>query len=217
MIKESARAIAKELIPYNIRKHIRNIYGSWIAPLYVANILSRGDEIKLEIGAGPRKGYDGWVTLDLSLDSDLYWDLKKKLPFPDNCVSVIYSSHVLEHFYYHELIRILEDCFRVLKSGGKFTACVPNASLYLRGYFDPASFDRTLLGWKPAVYSNLKMDIVNYIAYMAGEHKYMFDEENLVQILTLVGFQAARLRGFDPDLDAPERKRESIYVSCMKP
>jgi hypothetical protein len=51
---------------------------------------------------------------------------------------------------------------------------------------------------------------------MAGEHKYMFDEENLVFILKSKGFRNVRLREFDPSLDMPERDIESIYAEAEK-
>jgi hypothetical protein len=32
------------------------------------------------------------------------------------------------------------------------------------------------------------MDRLNYIAYMDGHHRYMFDEENLLRVLVQAGF-----------------------------
>jgi len=173
--------------------------------------------LKLEIGSGfaPRK--NGWITLDRSCEADLCWDLMLPLPFPDDSISIIYSSHVLEHFYYSDLMQLLKSCFRCLKSGGEFSACVPNAGLYVKGYLDPTNFDKGFLTYKPAVISELKMDIINYIAYMDGHHKYMFDEENIVEVLKKAGFTSVKLRQFDPNLDLQERDYESIYVSAIKP
>ena len=51
---------------------------------------------------------------------------------------------------------------------------------------------------------------------MDGYHKYMFDEENLLAILTNIGFKNARLRDFDPSLDMEKRKHESIYAIAKK-
>ena len=37
-------------------------------------------------------------------------------------------------------------------------------------------------GWRPAFNSTTSIDAINYVAYMGGEHKYMFDQENLLHI-----------------------------------
>jgi len=185
--------------------------------MLISKIQKNGGEIKLEIGSGPVKGNNGWLTLDLSNQSDLYWNLLEPLPFPDNSISVIYSSHVLEHFYYRDLMTLLKECFRVLKPDGLFDVCVPNASIYIRAYLHPEYFDTAFLAYKPAVVSELKMDIVNYIAYMDGNHRFMFDQENLLRVLSSAGFVDICQRDFNPKLDKGERKHESIYALGVKP
>jgi predicted SAM-dependent methyltransferase len=124
---------------------------------------------------------------------------------------------VLEHFFYRDLIRLLVDCNRVLKPGGSFSACVPDAGIYVRAYITPNSFNRSFLAYKPAIVSDLKMDRLNYIAYMDGHHRFMFDEENLLRVLTEAGFTDVRRRDFNPALDKFERKYESIYATGTKP
>ena len=181
------------------------------------NALRTTREIKIEIGSGPVKGRNGWLTIDQTDEADLNWDLNQPLPFPDNSIAMIYSSHVLEHFYYRELTRLLADCCRVLKSGGVFSVCVPDASKYVRAYTNPESLDRNIPMYEPALISDLGMDLLNYIAYMDGHHRYMFDGENLLRVLANAGFVQVRLREFDPSRDLIRRKDESIYALGMKP
>lgn len=182
-----------------------------------AQLLEARSEISLELGAGAVEGKNGWITIDKCEGADLNWDFHERLPFPDNSVVRIYSSHVLEHFFYRDLVDLLTDCYRVLKPGGLFSACVPDASIYVRGYVDRKNFDRTFLTYTPAFISDLKMDWINYIAYMDGNHRFMFDEENLHRVLLEAGFVDVRRRDFDPALDLIERKYESIYAVAIKP
>ena len=210
------KKIARKTIAPKFRQ-IKGTFGKMHTRLKVPRILKLGSEIKLEIGSGPVRGKNEWTTLDLCDQSDLWWELRDGLPFPDNSVSMIYSSHVLEHFCYRELMRLLKDCLRVLEPGGVFSACVPDASMYIMGYLNPDSFDRGHLGYKPAVISDQRMDIVNYVAYMDGHHKYMFDKESLVHVLSLAGFGSVHIREFDASLDLPKRRPGSIYVCCAKP
>ena len=60
------------------------------------------------------------------------------------------------------------------------------------------------------------IDQLNYIAYMGGQHHYLFDEENLVNTLKLSPFTEVKLRQFDPLVDLSERDFESIYALAIK-
>ena len=181
-----------------------------------------GGEIWLEIGSGPRKGANGWITFDLpgaslSEGADLLGDLTNPLPFHDNEVARIYCSHVLEHFHIRELMKLLAECHRALCPGGTMSVAVPNARIYLDGYFASEKFDlQRFLQYEPAVTNFGRMDIVAYMAYMNGDHRYMFDEENLLRVLRGAGFARAELRGFDEALDLRERDYESIYALATK-
>lgn len=179
-------------------------------------LLNGSESIKLELGAGNRK-MQGWTSVDLHGNCSLSLDLTKPIPFPDNSVSMIYSSHLLEHFEYSELIKLLAECLRILKPGGSFSACIPNARIYLNAYHDANSFDpAAYCRYEPAYNFNSPIDYVNYMAYMAGHHKYMFDEENIIAILNKVGFRNAKLRGIDKALDLEVRDFQSIYISADK-
>jgi hypothetical protein len=51
---------------------------------------------------------------------------------------------------------------------------------------------------------------------MKGQHKYMFDEENLINTLRKAGFSDVKLREFDQELDHKDRDYESIYALARK-
>jgi predicted SAM-dependent methyltransferase len=180
---------------------------------YIKRLLNQKRMIFLEIGAGDKKGGNGWVTLDLTKRCDLYWDLNMGLPFPDNSVHKIYSSHVLEHFTFQEIQQLLHECLRTLVPGGGFSVCVPNARIYLSAYIKNENIDPDIFFvHKPAFNYSSRIDYVNYVAYMDGHHKYMFDEKNLVSILKTSGFKNVRLRELDSTIDLKVRDFESIYA-----
>jgi predicted SAM-dependent methyltransferase len=180
-------------------------------------LLKRKNEIFLEVGAGDKKGKHRWLTIDMSRYCDIYWDLRKGIPFPDNSVSKIYSSHFFEHLSFKEGQKFLDDCLRVLAPGKNFSICVPNARIYLEAYLMNSELDTNLFfNYKPAYNNTTKIDYVNFIAYMDGHHKYMFDEENLIHILSSKGFNNSRIREFDSKIDRKERDFESIYADAEK-
>ena len=180
------------------------------------NTLSHQKEIKLELGSGPKKGTNGWTTIDTQ-SSDINWDLRRGIPLPDNCVDEIYSSHLLEHISYHDLVIFLSECHRVMRVEGKFLVCVPNFKLYIDAYQEGRMFKNRDSWWKPGLIdTGSTIDQLNYITYMRGQHKYMFDEENLINTLRQAGFSDVKLRKFDHQLDLKERDSESIYALALK-
>ena len=114
--------------------------------------------------------------------------------------------------------RFLDECLRVLRPGGKFSICVPNARIYIEAYLRNVDLNEILLSnmYKPAYNHTTRIDYVNYMAYMDGHHKYMFDEENRIYILKSKGMRNVRLREFNPSLDLKERDFESIYAEAEK-
>ena len=201
----------------NFARNIRHFAKLRISKRHINYLIKERKTIYLEIGAGNKKGKNGWITLDLTPDCDIYWDLNKGLPFPDESICKIYSSHVFEHFTFKEGQRLLDECLRVLKKGGIFSICVPNAKLWIDAYSNNKSLNKNqFFGYKLAYNNISQIDYVNYIAYMDGHHKYMFDEKNLIIILERKGFRNVRLRNFDPNLDLKERDFESIYAEAQK-
>lgn len=181
----------------------------------VTKLIARKKIVNLEIGSGPKKGKNNWITLDICDGCDIKYDLLIGIPFPDNSVDMIYSSHLLEHFYYKDLVILLRECHRILKINGRFSLCVPDASIYIMKYLNP---DRVILKdlWEPAFTFNSPIDYINYIAYMGTNHRYMFDKNNIDVILKNTGFKEGSYRKFKPELDIKERNWESIYYDAIK-
>jgi len=178
--------------------------------------LAKNSDIKLELGSGAKKGSNGFTTVDL-LGADIYRDLRKGIPLSANSVSVIYCSHMLEHIPYSSLLQFLEECKRILKPGGQLSICVPNAKYYIQAYMEGRHFRSQESFYGPAIVNTGSyLDQVNYIAYMGGQHCYMFDEENLVNTLRSAGFSQVMLRAFDESIDLHDRDYESIYALALK-
>lgn len=183
----------------------------------VRELLAGGREIRLDLGGGYQPGRNGWINVDVAREADLFWDLRYGIPFPDGSVHALYSSHLFEHLTYSQGQMLLAECLRTLRPGGTFSIVVPNARLYLEAYLLGTDLPDDYFGWRPAFHGTTAIDAVNYVAYMAGEHRYMFDSENLLHRLRTAGFADVRQRQFDPLTDLPERDYESIYAIGTKP
>lgn len=184
---------------------------------YISRLLKENNPIFLEVGAGNKREKNEWITLDMTENCDIYWDLRKGIPFPGESISKMYSSHFLEHLSFREGQVFLKECLRVLVPGGSFSICVPNSRIYIEAYYLNKTLDpHQFFAYKPAFNNTTKIDYINHIAYMDGEHKYMFDEDNLACILMQSGFRNVRLRKFDSNIDLESRDLNSIYAEAEK-
>jgi len=96
--------------------------------------------IKLNIGCGNNldKGFIGIDVRDCG--QDIVWDVRDGIPFPDESVDFIWSSHVLEHLDNEELEELFREIYRVLKPGGKTGHVLPHALDPTAFYFDHKTF-----------------------------------------------------------------------------
>ena len=198
-----------------IKEFLRKYYYLGVMVVSYSKIkIWRSSQTQLEIGSGPTKRA-GWMTLDTCKGADIYWDLRYKTPFKESSFDRVYCSHVLEHFSYQNLIKLLSEVHRILRPNGEFLIAVPDASIYVDAYIGKRDAAE-LMQYKPAIASDKSMDVLNYIFYMDGHHKFMFDSENLAFHCGAAGFVSCISRPFDPTLDMTARDYESLYMSCRK-
>lgn len=184
----------------------------------LARSLCEPGAVRVELGAGGRT-MPGWVSIDNSTDAAIHCDISVVgVPFQDGGVDEIYSSHFFEHLSYpNPMTFVFSECMRVLRPGGVFKIAVPDASIYIRAYMNKEDFPEVIPVYKPAFFFNTPIDSINYIAYMAGEHKHMFDMENLLQVMRQAGFVDVAERSFEEGLDTLRRKPQTIYAVGIRP
>ena len=187
-------------------------------------VLDAAAEKRLNVGCGPNKKR-GWVNIDLDLASDLPLDIRRSLPFPDQSCDFIYGEHVFEHLSYPgDCEGFLDECYRVLKSGGTLSLGVPDAESALKDYATGRTegfdwFSRQ--PWAPQ-WAVTPLDKINYLfrqqsEKLGEEHKYAYDLETLSRRLIDKGFVKVRRRDFEPLLDTEARKIGTLYCDAEKP
>lgn len=97
-------------------------------------------EIKLDIGCGKFKK-DGFIGVDAKdFGQEIVWDICQGLPFQDETVDEVYTSHTLEHIKDESLDDLFREFHRVCKNGAKLTIRVPHADTIEAHYFCHHSF-----------------------------------------------------------------------------
>lgn len=221
---------------------------------------------KLNLGCGLIVP-DGWVNIDSSLNaclakypkarrflrrlkiiperlSRISWpknivilDVRKDLPYPDNSVMCIYSSHLFEHLLRVEAKKLLKECYRVLVPGGVIRIIVPDLRICAEKYIEAfQKWNEKSQELPPAeiFLENLVMydyDLVDqpfWIKickkfYDKNTHKWVYDEQSLTYFLKETGFKDIRKRKFGESfikdivkLDNLERFEASICLESIK-
>ncbi len=103
-----------------------------------------------------RNPFTRWLAYLLSrmdlMDTSTKWppnlllrDMRKGLPFKDDSVGFIYTSHSINCLKKYEAKYVLEECHRVLNKGGILRIVVPDLALFAKKYVNRESdfYDNT--------------------------------------------------------------------------
>jgi len=160
------------------------------------------------------KGYgESWPRIKFS-------DIRKELPFMDNKVSYIYCSNVLEHLQPCETIKVVTECHRVLKKGGKLRVVIPDLDILIKKYKDPDTFNNEYWGYEKKKYRSFKEKVMERFI---RPHQWMFNKKSFRNILVEAGFDKIMFYGIGkgkcPDLDRLDLKIHEelcFYVEAEK-
>ena len=98
------------------------------------------DGISLDVGCA-NKCMPGMIGIDnVDYGQPIIWDIRDGIPFPDNSVDKVYTSHFLEHLTNKEAKEFIQDSLRVLKPGGIFFSKCPSINHYGVFYIDHESY-----------------------------------------------------------------------------
>jgi len=89
----------------------------------------------LNLGCGNTYHKD-WINIDFFSNSEQVkvHNLLDGIPINNNCVDVVYHSHVLEHFSKDDGFHFMEECYRVLNRNGIIRIAVPDLEMIAKEY-----------------------------------------------------------------------------------
>jgi predicted SAM-dependent methyltransferase len=182
-----------------------------------------GAPLHLHIGCGPTY-LPGFVNIDAVPfhKLDVWLDIRNGLPYRTGSIDSVYCTHVLEHFYHDEVLKVLRECHRVLKPGGGVRLIVPSLSYSIQAYMQ-RRYD-----WFhddfPRHFDSLGGRFSNYI-FCDGQHRTAFDFEYMQEMLVKTGFTEVnevsegesrlygdRVLSYQSKSDLPH----SLYVEAFK-
>lgn len=131
------------------------------------------------------------------------------LPFPDESVDFVYSSHLLEHLFQEDAKKLLSEIHRVLKKGGKVRICIPDLD-YVFDLFRKGEKEKALAYLFPSSQAD----------YLS-RHRYMYDFPMISELLEKTGFTSIQKFNFKegtiPDVEnLDNRPEETLHVEATK-
>lgn len=191
----------------------------------------------LHVGCGPKKkeqttfifNSEKWeevrFDIDKSHNPDIIGSMTNMSMIDDNSFDAVFSSHNIEHLFYHEAEIAVKEFYRILKpSGYVFLLCPdiieackavyengPNSKLYSTAAGIDISPIDVIYGWR--------LSIKNGNEYMA--HKFGYSEQSLISLFKNGNFLniASASRGNHYDivlLASKEKKAEDNKESIKK-
>lgn len=171
----------------------------------------------VQVGGGKhvKHGY-GWLNGDL-IAGDIYLNARRKLPFPDSSVDVIFTEHFFEHLPQHQALAFLDEAYRVLKPGGILRQSTPDLEGLISVYRDenPKVSADDAIGRhmtnhrKRAVYARrTPCQFFNDVMRMWG-HEFIYDRQMLREITLEAGFKELRWVPFGESPSDQRRNLES--------
>lgn len=146
----------------------------------------------------------------------IHHELRYGIPFADDCVPNIYTSHFFEHLLLKDARSLFKESYRVLVRGGCIRICVPSLSELVRDMKN--AVDEYYNGDRTRVLAYAASDIVGYLGPYST-HRYMYDYDALQQELAFVGFSEINERSFRvgeiPDVQKLD-SREGLFVEARK-
>jgi len=135
--------------------------------------------MKLNLGCGNWK-LPGYTGVDLyAPEADIQADVRS-LPFEDNTIDEIYTSHVIEHFDFHEGKKVLKEWQRVLKPGGWLVTECPDLEKSCREFLKADEKERI---------NNFYPHFFGMPWLPGGAHKFLYTFTQLAWTLNELGFK----------------------------
>ena len=174
-----------------LRQSIKDVYFLWNQYLCLPNTAiarlrfrnpKHAEGHYIHLGCGDDY-IEGMVNVDGNWRrrSDLWLDLRNKLPFADKSVAVLYCSHTIEHLYPEQSMALLKEMRRILSPCGIIRIAVPSFEHAMR----IVAGDMTS-AW-PREFESSDSQAINYL-FCDGQHRYAFCFATLERFAKEAGF-----------------------------
>lgn len=161
--------------------------GSIIMLNSIKNLIKYNPNIKLNLGSGG-VDFPGYFSIDLEDPRALLkLDATDLRVFPDNTISEIIASHLLEHLNPYHSVDILKEWRRILKPGGKIIIEVPDMERLCESFATASREDK--YGIMNCIYGSVNTKDNKDPSRITSSHLWGWYPEMLIEHLEWAGFK----------------------------
>jgi predicted SAM-dependent methyltransferase len=171
--------------------------------------------------------HNGWINTDIVNLNDyaaqnqykfLQMDCRFPLPFENNTVDLIVSSHMLEHLDWNEGLNFLKECYRIMKPNATMRIAVPDTETLFQ-YYKTNKLE--MLDEMNVTAAQNKSQSFKLWSFLFDGHKIAYDFSSLEQIGNEAGFRVERKWFNQGNLEIIKETMDylpeiSIYVEMTK-
>jgi len=181
--KEHLKSAYFKSIPirhYILRGHISRT-------LTITKYLKNNKKTKLQVGCGPN-ALIGWLNADI-ISGNIYLNAKRKMPFKAKTFDFVFCEHFIEHLTRESGLKFLNECHRILKTGGVHRITSPDLEKIIDLYYDRNVYvKRQKLIEQYGKCADLQLcELFNDYMHNWG-HKFIYDRKTIAQTLFNIGF-----------------------------
>jgi predicted SAM-dependent methyltransferase len=226
-MSHSVRMVLAGLFPglrhlgYHLRAPQRGIKRHFTDKFAIRRYLDDHSVRKLQIGAGLNTGAD-WLNGDIDpvASGVIYLDASRQFPLDNDVFDYVFSEHMIEHIPFEGGRNMINECYRVLKPGGRIRICTPDLTKLLKLLrADRSKVEEDYIVWAtrefiPSADTADPVIVINNYVRDWG-HQFIYDETVLKRTLQNAGFTgfAQCKLGQSPD----EQLRDLENVDRMPP
>lgn len=170
----------------------------------------------LQVGGGKHtQNSPQWLNGDI-IAGNIHLDARKKLPFPDSSIDIVFTEQFIEHLTQSEAIAFLKETYRILKPGGVIRHSTPDLKKIIDLYDDKNSYVSSSNAIKRHMKNHRPNDfftqattcqIINDLFRMWG-HQYIYDENGLKSVILECGFKGFKWVNFGSSENEPLKHAE---------
>ncbi len=174
-------------------------------PKLIEDYLQKNQTKKLQIGCQDHPMPD-WLNADIepkSIDTILM-DATTTFPLPNDTFDYVFSEHMIEHVSLEGGDKMIQECYRVMKKGGKIRIVTPDLAFLIELYQkEKTQVQEDYLKFSNKYFTKYErplwdtMVINNFVRDWG--HQFIHDEKSLKYLLEKAGFK--------------NFKREKVYES----
>jgi predicted SAM-dependent methyltransferase len=175
---------------------------------------------RLNWGCG-RRGVPGWINADRGngRELDIRCDIRDGLPLDSESIDYIGSVHALQEIPYSDLVPVLQELRRVLKTGGVLRLCLPDLDKGIEAYLRK---DRDFFVVPDERVRSLGGKFITQLTWY-GHTRTPFTFDFIEELLLEAGFRRVDRCGFRATkspypgiVELDNRELESLFVEALK-